>query len=59
MNLDMLICVVSTASIIVVGMVSLFGYANVTLAILVIGAYIGSNIWLGLNKIAKTINEKM
>jgi hypothetical protein len=58
MDLDELIALFSTIALVIFGFFALFGVDNPTLAIVITGAYIGSNLWIGLHKIAKTIAVK-
>jgi hypothetical protein len=39
--------------LIILAILTIFGVQNLTLAIVLTGLYVGSNIWLGFRKIAK------
>lgn len=58
MNIEVGFWLVAFLGLVVLGFFSLFGSVNITLAIAFASLYIGSEVWLGLDKIAKTINEK-
>lgn len=60
LNIDLWISIISTFALMIIGLLSLLGVdVSTTFAIVIVGAYIGSNVWLGLEKIANIIASKV
>ncbi|HBC45229.1 MAG: hypothetical protein UX01_C0008G0026 [Candidatus Collierbacteria bacterium GW2011_GWB2_45_17] len=58
MNLERLTWLIAFLGLLVLGVLSLSGYVNITFAIVLSGLYIGGNAWLGLDKIASKMSAK-